>query len=231
MSAPMVTGAIPLILQAYQDNYLTQYGYQLDDHRPVAALAKAILVNSADDMRGPQGARDELINSSGTSGQVGLATIGPDYFTGFGRLNVEESVLLTQQNRSNEDGILRPTGFAQGSINDGGVQDYQFSISQDWINSRPAATTLNNSNQDIEHALKITLAWDDPASSTLGISTNKQLINDLDLELIDPTGTVAEEPAVDCLVFGALRPVVLRDAGLQHLVSMVSGHEPGRSVV
>ena len=88
MSAPMVSGAIPLILQAYQDNYLTQYGYQLDDHRPVAALTKAILVNTADDMRGPQRARAELIDASGTAGQTGRATIGPDYFTGFGRLNV-----------------------------------------------------------------------------------------------------------------------------------------------
>ena len=131
MSAPMVSGAIPLILQAYQDNYLTQYGYQLDDHRPVAALTKAILVNTADDMRGPQRARAELIDASGTAGQTGRATIGPDYFTGFGRLNVADAVALTQQNRSDDEGILRPTGFAQGSINDGGVQDYQFTISQD----------------------------------------------------------------------------------------------------
>src|SRR6267142_373515 len=43
---------------------------------------------------------------------------------------------------------------------------------------------------------------------------------------VDPAGAALEGPVADGAVFGALGSAVLPDAGLQHPVPVVSGHEP-----
>lgn len=62
MACPMVTGAAALLVQAYRNIS----PHDADFYRPEPALIKAVLLNTADDVADP----------------------GPDYKTGFGRLNV-----------------------------------------------------------------------------------------------------------------------------------------------
>jgi len=194
-ASPAVAGTGALMLEAYRDLYLEQYGLNLASQAPLPSLIKAALVNTADDINADQKASEELIDDSGTNGQTEVATIGPDYLTGFGRLNTQAAVELIQQRRADDDGLNRPTGFIQGEIGDSQFTDYEFIIDQEWIDSRPD-----------DQALKITMAWDDPASDAFnpssGLAGNQQiqgpneedvnrlLINDLDIELIDPNGTV-----------------------------------------
>ena len=62
MASPMVTGTMALILEAYENLYLSQYGYSINSQRPPNSLTKAIIVNTADDLSGPQKQSDELID-------------------------------------------------------------------------------------------------------------------------------------------------------------------------
>ena len=98
---------------------------------------------------------DELVDDADVAGQTEMSTFGPDYLTGYGRIDVGASVELMQQSRANSEGINSPTGFRQGSLKDRDIVEFQFAVSEDWINSRPNETTIvNGSRQDIEHALK-----------------------------------------------------------------------------
>ena len=121
---------------------------------PPTATLKSILLNTAIDIRGPQNNSNELINDSGIAGQMEMATVGPDFLTGHGRIDVGASVELMQQHRENSDGIKTPTGFRQSSLGDRDIVEFQFAVSEDWINSRPNETTIVNGSRQSSTALK-----------------------------------------------------------------------------
>ncbi len=50
-------------------------------------------------------------------------------------------------------------------------------------------------------------------------------------ETVGTAGTFTEGTIIDSVVFSAFRPYVLRDAGLQHTISVVFGDEHGRSLL
>lgn len=89
-----------------------------------------------------------------------LAFPGPDFVTGWGLLDVEQAV-LTVRRRSLVEGLLRATCDSVG---------FTFTIPDDT-------------------ALKVTLAWDDPAAQLGHPPGARLLVNDLDLVLVAPDGT------------------------------------------
>ncbi len=122
---------------------LQQYYKQLHQQSILpAALARAILINSADDVDAP----------------------GPDFRTGFGNLNASKAMSHLKDNHV----------FA-GLVAQGNVQSFTISV--------PAGVAL----------LKVTLAWNDTASTPL---VNKALVNDLDLELTDASENITWKPWV-----------------------------------
>ncbi len=127
MAAPSVTAAVALMQEAYTGIHGGTF--------PPAALIKAILCNTSDE----------------------LGAEGPDFTTGYGKLNINNAVRHTL----NGNHVL-------DAISQGSTQDVAITI--------PSGTAK----------LAVTLAWTDPAGNPLILS---QLVNDLDLEVIGPSGT------------------------------------------
>ncbi|MCP4045813.1 MAG: S8 family serine peptidase, partial [Gammaproteobacteria bacterium] len=178
-SAPMVSGAAALATETYQGTCPTD---------PSPMELRALLLHTAHDLKEAESTlgsqvKSELIGGNcsylggtaagSTDAQFGLnpefqvqsgpVYEGPDYIYGYGLLQTEAA-----------RDFIRQSHFTTGTISRGYVE-YD-------INVQPA---------DLEdNQLRVTLAWDDPPwpinippSSRHGL-----LQNDLDLELIDPSG-------------------------------------------
>lgn len=104
-AAALVSGAAAVLQQAF---------FEKKDSLPPAALVRAVLLNSADDIAPP----------------------GPDFFSGFGNLNLQNALQTVEKQN-----------FAIGEVSDGATQIFLFQI--------PANTAT----------AKITLAWDDPSAA------------------------------------------------------------------
>ncbi|MDA0340458.1 MAG: S8 family serine peptidase [Proteobacteria bacterium] len=89
-SAPVVTGAVALVLQAYAETF----GFDLDRLPPLPALIKAVLVHTAVDMvRAP----DRPYSPPFPNPDTGAFTdyhAGPDWATGYGALDAAASATL-----------------------------------------------------------------------------------------------------------------------------------------
>lgn len=92
---------------------------------------------------------------------------GPDYRYGFGMVDVQAAADLILADKANNKQIIR------GAVRSGGTFEYPVVVSS-------SATPL-----------RVVLSWLDVYAST---SANVTLVNDLDLELIDPTGTTTHYP-------------------------------------
>jgi len=134
-AAPVVSGVMGQVFEAF-----SRLGARptRDPLTIPPATVKAILIHSAIDV-GPS---------------------GPDYFTGWGRVNAASAVHLALNNGSH---------VYEGSLDTANdyKDEYPIEISQ---------TT---------YGLKVTLVWDDPPASK---SSNVALLNDLNLVILDPSG-------------------------------------------
>lgn len=130
-SAPAISGTIALLQQHYRQ---VCEGHIGTDDAMLPATVRAILTHSATD----------------------LDTVGPDYSTGFGMVDVQQAVRTL------------PTHI-ENSIANGTTEVFTVSVA-------PGESTL-----------KFTLAWDDVPPSVLGGAV---LVNELDLELEAPDGTI-----------------------------------------
>ena len=138
MSAPAVSGGLALLYQRYR-----QLNSGAD---PKNGLMKAILCNGAMD--------------------GGAA--GPDFYYGFGWMNLLRSVDMIEGKR-----------YVTGTSTNTGVTTHTITV--------PANTAQ----------LKVLLYWNDlPAS----IISTKNLVNDLDLEVVDPSGTVVLPRILDTTI-------------------------------
>ncbi|GMN05937.1 hypothetical protein MTsPCn5_13260 [Croceitalea sp. MTPC5] len=122
----LTSGIATLLLQAYQETYRTNAS---------AALLKALLINTADD----------------------VSSQGPDYRSGYGSINALKAV------QSLKNGQFLTDTIAQG-------QTKTFEI--------PLPPNVKT--------FQATLVWTDPPAE---INSNKALVNDLDLRVIDPGGS------------------------------------------
>lgn len=122
-----------------------------------AALIRTLIVNSADDVDAP----------------------GPDYRSGFGKLNALMALRAIKENR-----------FFNSELASSSFKEFRINV--------PAGAA----------ELKVTLGWNEPA---VAAGSEKALINDLDLELETPGGsvilpwTLSIYPAVDSLIKPATR--------------------------
>jgi MYXO-CTERM domain-containing protein len=92
---------------------------------------------------------------------------GPDYRYGFGIVDVQAAADLILANKQNGRQIVR------GAVRSGGQFDYPLDVTS---SAQP---------------LRVVLSWLDVYAST---SANVTLVNDLDIELIDPTGNTTHYP-------------------------------------
>lgn len=100
---------------------------------------------------------------------VGQATVGPDFATGWGIADIQAAVDLLRQ--PGGPGVAQETLSAAGVA---GTYSQAFLV--------PAGLP----------ELHMTLVWTDPAGNPLAPQNQAKLVNDLDLRLISPTGTVVQ---------------------------------------
>ena len=135
MAAPVVSGAVALMWEEFRKGLGTKYLLV-----PLPSTFKAILIHTADD-----------VNAT-----------GPDFSTGYGRINVKAAIDTIRCEALN-------TKIIENEISMSEVDNYSLNV--------PAQTS----------ELKVTLVWDDQPGTPYD---TKELVNDLDLTLTDPCGTV-----------------------------------------
>ncbi|MGD1701596.1 S8 family serine peptidase [Dapis sp. BLCC M229] len=183
MASPAVAGVHALLLEGWQNTYSTPLGTTVDDRPPLPSTLRALLIQTAvdivdNDVR--NGTHIEIdsdsdpINGNDGNGRA-TATVGPDFATGWGLVDAEAAVEVMQDFRL-EGGVPIPNRIIQDAVMHNGTIEYDFVVDQDFINSG--------------NPLKVTLGWDDFEAAIQNPAINPMLVNDLDLELIAPDGTI-----------------------------------------
>lgn len=168
MAAPAVTGSVGLILQQMHE----ELGIDLTANQPYPSTIKAILIQTADDMIHTSADLRDWNNPD--TGAPVLFYAGPDFATGYGLINVKAAVDLVAADPG--------PGSAERLIQEGSLDAGQQVIYE-----------MDLSAADITRLggkLKYTLAWDDAPGDTTTPETTAKLVNDLDLYLVGPDGTI-----------------------------------------
>ncbi|PZR29702.1 MAG: peptidase S8/S53 subtilisin kexin sedolisin [Citrobacter freundii] len=139
MASPAVAGGLGLLYQRYRQLHANA--------DPSNALMKALLCNGATDIGNP----------------------GPDYFYGFGQMNLLRSVTMLENNN-----------YFQSSVNAAATTTHTLNI--------PAGSSIAQ--------LKVMLYWNDAPAAMIASQT---LVNDLDLEVSTPGGTTVLPLTLDTI--------------------------------
>ena len=132
---------------------------------------KAILVHTARDMVKTANFADREFDDPDTSAPIRYYP-GPDFATGYGLIDADAAVETIAASNQWREAILGQSGEAD-----------TFCVQV------PTGAA----------SLRATLAWDDEAGSTLTSITTPKLVNDLDLELVAPDGTISRPWTLDPL--------------------------------
>lgn len=150
---------------------------------------KALLVRTARDMIKTDAYADREFNNPDT-GEAILFHSGPDFATGYGLVDADAAVRAIADSRLWKQATVGTTGE---------VDTY-------CVDAKSGAGEF-----------KAVLAWDDEPGSTLTSLTTSKLVNDLDLELVSPSGTVIRPWTLDPLPVsatpgdGAVDPITTSD--------------------
>lgn len=182
IAAPMVTGIGALVLE----EYASVTGTDLDSAPPLPSTVKAIMIQTAEDLVHTVPDRHDWWDNPDTDAPV-LYHAGPDYATGYGRVDAFAAIELVRSGR-----------FVEGAVSD------RAQTVEHCLGSTPTGS------------LQATLAWDDePDEDRLGPRTDPNLINDLELRLVDPAGGThlpwVLPPLTPAAVSGAPDPITPAD--------------------
>ncbi|MFZ5594092.1 MAG: S8 family serine peptidase [Pseudomonadota bacterium] len=130
---------------------------------PVVSGAVALIVERYRVVAKGQTPAPHLVKALLTHSARDLGNKGPDYVYGWGMLDAQAAVGLI------DDGVGPGRRIDTGSVTDGTEQSFSLVV--------PASTPR----------LKMTIAWTDPPAVP---GAAKALVNDLDLELVAPDGTI-----------------------------------------
>ncbi|MHC4955162.1 MAG: S8 family serine peptidase [Planctomycetota bacterium] len=179
MASPATAGVVALLLEGWQATYGGPLGTTLDNNPPLPSTLRAVLVQTAvdivnNDVRNRVSPDIDLDSNpaNGNDGQGRVtATAGPDFATGWGRVDAQAAQALLEDSRT-VNGNPRPKRIIQDAVSQGVIKEYDFVVDQ-------------------AGPLRVTLAWDDVEAAVQSPGTSKRLINDLDLELVDPNGAIS----------------------------------------
>ena len=177
LAAPVATGVVALLMERLAE----RHGVDLvaDPLRP--STFKALLVQTAEDVVQETPARRELPNPD--TGAPTPCFAGPDFATGFGRIDAARAVRLVDAHE--------PTHrrWVEASLEHGRAHRYRV----------PVRAGLGG-------ALRVTLAWDDAPGSALLAVHESQLVDDLDLVVVGPDGVAHFPWALAPLPWGEESP-------------------------
>ena len=150
--------------------YAITYEVDLDNDPPLPSTIKAILIQTAKDLI--HETEDAVDWDNPDTDSPVFYYRGPDYATGYGLVDAQAAVNLVKEKRFYEESIASPDEVDQ--------QEF-------WV------------APGMEQA-QFTLVWDDePDQDTYGVETDPRLINDLELRLIAPDGTIHQPWVLDPL--------------------------------
>lgn len=159
LSAPVTSGVVAMLLE----QLARDFGYELDLAPPAPATIKAILLHTATDLVRPTPWSRDPANPD-TMEPVTYHE-GPDWATGYGLVDAARATSLVAS-ASGADADR----WTERTIGENEIHTYTIAVSGD------------------AGPLRATLAWDDPAGSTAPNPTVEQLVHDLDLVLVSPSG-------------------------------------------
>ena len=177
-ATPAVAGIAALLLEQWNDTYNQTIGVELDENPPLPSTLRAILIHTARDVvnndvrnvASPEIDSDsDSANGNDGNGRA-RATEGPDFATGWGFVDADAASLLLGENRR-ESGRAFPTRLIQSALCQAQTTEYEFIV-------------------DSLPEIKVTLCWDDVPASSWTARGESLLVNDLDLELVDPDGNI-----------------------------------------
>ncbi|MBS1913036.1 MAG: S8 family serine peptidase [Bacteroidetes bacterium] len=148
MAVPQVSGAAALVVERYR-------GHNANAN-PLPELVKAVLLNCADD----------------------IAPEGPDFRTGYGRLNVAEAVATVDRH-----------DYLVGTVADGGVQQYPL-----YVNGSCRIAVMMAYSDANATTTDPTITTSASGNATL---LDPPIVNDLDLELVAPDGGIVHPLTLD----------------------------------
>lgn len=156
MASPAAAGVVTLLTEQFHNTFPTA-------GRPMPATLKAVMIQTAVDMVHHPGQADfaEYGWNDPDTGQPVIYHEGPDWATGYGRIDASAAVAA-----------IRGRSFVEGTVQPSNTTD---------------TFTIEVENRD---QLKFTLAWDDEAGNPALAHNASKLVNDLDLTLIAPNGVV-----------------------------------------
>lgn len=102
---------------------------------------------------------------------------GPDYFYGWGAVDAVAAVRLVDDELANDGTRLHSVTLSPGED-----REYEF-----FVDERPSPPYGPARDPGMPGVLRITAAWTDPPGAVGG---PKALVNDIDISLVDPSGTV-----------------------------------------
>ena len=171
MAAPFVSGIAALMYQKFQK----QTGDPLDFHSMRNSTTKALLIHSAIDMQGCSNENADIATLNRKLKQSELCTpytLGPDFATGWGRVNASGALSLINGYDFNTKMFANFREFDMYE----GVQ-----------NQRSWKIFVPEGRKN----LRTTLVWDDaPGNGEKNYHMESKLVNDLDLYLVSPTGKI-----------------------------------------
>jgi subtilisin family serine protease len=169
MAAPFVSGIVALMYQKFQKITSTP----LDAFSMRNSTTKALLIHSAIDMKdGEVGPNCEISITDHMPGcfSNNPYTLGPDYSTGWGRVDAKGALDLMDGYDVN---AMKFDKFREFDIYDGTQMRWTINVDE----PKPR--------------LRVTLAWDDaPGDPNINNYMQSKLVNDLDLYLISPSGKI-----------------------------------------
>lgn len=169
-SSPMVAGAALLARQYFTDGYYPSGARNAPSgFNPSNALVKAIILNSGRNMTGRYTASD---GTNGASGPL------PNFGQGWGRIALDDALYFTGDRR--ELKVL-------ADIWNGATASDSARPASNAAITTSETHAFQLTNVSTVEPLRITLVWSDP-KAVIGASV--ALVNDLDLEVIDPQGAV-----------------------------------------
>lgn len=149
------------VLALVLQEFVDYLAVDLDVKPPLPSTLRALIIHSAKDLAAGAAWFETKDGSAGTLPV--RAFEGPDFVSGFGLVDPPAAIDVVRRRAVRED-VINVT-----------CQPKTFKL----FVSEGATTPV-----------KVTLAWDDPASDVPELAADQpRLINDLDLELTDPTGT------------------------------------------
>ena len=168
MAAPFVSGIAALMYQKFQK----KTGEPLDSFSMRNSTTKALLIHSAIDMQGCSNKNVDIANLRNQPKTCTPYTQGPDFATGWGRVNAKGALALIDKYDAHTRTFAKFREFAVYE----GVENQK---------------SWNIFVPEKQKKLRTTIVWDDaPADPDINNYMDPKLVNDLDLYLVSPSGKI-----------------------------------------